>query len=125
MIALGIKEQDIEESFIRSSAPGGQNVNKVSTCVYLKHRPTGIVIKAQKFRSQGMNRRWARESLFNRIEQKQKEKIQSQIQAAAKLRRQKRKRPHSLQEKILEGKRIRSEKKKIRRPIRMSNLNDY
>ena len=64
MRALGISEQDIEESFVRSSAPGGQNVNKVATCVCLRHRPTGIVVKCQKFRTQGANRSWARQILL-------------------------------------------------------------
>ena len=69
MSELGIKEQDLEESFTRSGGPGGQNVNKVSTCVQLKHLPTGITVKAQKDRTQGVNRFLARRSLAIKFEE--------------------------------------------------------
>ena len=120
MQALGISERDIEESFVRSSAPGGQNVNKVASCVCLRHRPTGIVVKCQKFRTQGANRFWARQILLERIERRHKEEHQRKIQQLEKLKRQKRKRSHSAQERILKSKRIHSEKKAVRRPIRMT-----
>ncbi len=68
MALLGIKEADLEEKFIRSSGKGGQKVNKSSTCVYLKHKPTGIEVKCQKERSQGLNRFLARRILVNKIE---------------------------------------------------------
>jgi len=68
MEALGILEKDIEEKFIRSSGHGGQNVNKTSTCVYLKHLPTGIEVKCMKDRSQSINRFLARRELLKRIE---------------------------------------------------------
>jgi protein subunit release factor B len=68
MDALGIHEKDIEEKFIRSSGRGGQKVNKTSTCVYLKHFPTGIEIKCMKERNQSLNRFLARRELVKRIE---------------------------------------------------------
>jgi protein subunit release factor B len=68
MEALGIYEKDIEEKFIRSSGSGGQKVNKTSTCVYLKHIPTGIEVKCMKERSQSLNRFLARRELVKRIE---------------------------------------------------------
>jgi protein subunit release factor B len=68
MEALGIKEEDIEERFIRSSGKGGQKVNKASTCVYLKHIPTGIEVKYMRERSQALNRFLARRELLMRIE---------------------------------------------------------
>lgn len=120
MQARGILEQDIDESFVRSSAPGGQNVNKVSTCVCLRHRPSAIVVKCQKFRTQGMNRLWARQILLEKIERKQKEEHQSKIQAREKLKRQKQKRSYSLKKRILESKRMRSQKKAGRRAIRIT-----
>jgi len=68
MEGLGILEKDIEEKFVRSSGHGGQNVNKTSTCVYLKHVPTGIEVKCMKDRSQSINRFFARRELVTRIE---------------------------------------------------------
>lgn len=68
MEALGILEKDIEEKFVRSSGHGGQNVNKTSTCVYLKHVPTGIEVKCMKDRSQSINRFFARRELVQRVE---------------------------------------------------------
>ena len=68
MEALGINEKDIEEKFVRSSGRGGQKVNKTSSCVYLKHIPTGIEVKCMKGRSQSLNRFLARRELVKRIE---------------------------------------------------------
>jgi len=113
----GIREEDIEESFIRSSGPGGQNVNKVATCVMLLHRPMGISVKCQKTRSQGLNRYHARCLLLAAIERRRKEAQAEVIRAAEKLRRQKRKRSKKAKEKILEHKRRQSEKKLNRRRI--------
>jgi protein subunit release factor B len=68
MEALGIHEKDVEEKFVRSSGRGGQKVNKTSTCVYLRHIPTGIEVKCMKERSQAINRFLARRELVQRIE---------------------------------------------------------
>ena len=68
MSRLGIRQDDIAENFIRSSGPGGQNANKTSTCVYLKHLPTGIEVKCQRERSQVLNRLLAYKLLLNKIE---------------------------------------------------------
>jgi protein subunit release factor B len=68
MEVLGIREKDIEEKFVRSSGRGGQKVNKTSTCVYLRHIPTGIEVKCMKERSQSLNRFLARRELVKRIE---------------------------------------------------------
>src|ERR671919_2769575 len=67
--ALRIHEEDLEETFIRSSGPGGQHVNKTSTCVRLLHRPSGLFVKVQRSRSQGLNRFLARRLLADRVEQ--------------------------------------------------------
>jgi len=112
--SLGIDEKDIEESFVRSQGRGGQNVNKTSTCVYLKHTPTGILVKCQKARSQGLNRYYARVFLFKKIDAFIKGKKSEEQQRIAKLRRQKRKRSKRSREKMLAEKRLQSVKKEDR-----------
>lgn len=67
MKRLGIREEDIEETFTRSSGPGGQNVNKLATCVHLRHLPSGITVKVMRERSQALNRFLARRSLTEKI----------------------------------------------------------
>lgn len=112
--SLGIYEKDIKESFIRSRGKGGQNVNKTSTCVYLKHIPTGIEVKCQKTRSQGLNRYYARQLLYTKIERLIKDRESEEEQRIAKIRRQKRKRSKRAKEKMLAEKRLQSQKKKER-----------
>lgn len=114
MESLNIREDDIEESFIRSSGKGGQHVNKTSTCVYLKHIPTGIEVKCQEERSQAMNRYRARVILANKIDQLVKGKESKEVQRIEKIRRQKRKRSKRAKEKMLAEKKITGEKKKLR-----------
>ncbi len=115
MASLGIKESDLEEKFIRSSKKGGQKVNKSSSCVYLKHRPTGIEVKCQKERSQALNRFFARRILVNKIESLILGKKASEEKKIEKIRRQKRKRSKRAKEKILRYKKMHSEKKKLRK----------
>ncbi|RJQ17533.1 MAG: peptide chain release factor-like protein [Nitrospiraceae bacterium] len=109
--SLGIYEKDIRESFIRSGGRGGQNVNKVATCVYLKHIPTGLEVKCQKARTQGLNRYYARVLLFEKAEQLAKGRESEEQQRAAKIRRQKRRRSKRARDKILADKRTQAEKK--------------
>ncbi|MCK5138935.1 MAG: peptide chain release factor-like protein [Thermodesulfovibrionia bacterium] len=111
---LGIFEKDIEESFIRSRGRGGQNVNKTSTCVYLKHKQSGIEVKCQKARTQGLNRYYARLLLHTKIERLLKGRKSEEERRIAKLRRQKRKRSKRAKEKMLFEKKIRSQKKRER-----------
>ena len=111
---LGINESDIIERFIRSSGAGGQKVNKTSTCVYLKHIPSGIEVKCQKERSQALNRYLARRILADKIEQVQLGRKSEEAKRIAKIKRQKRKRSKRAKEKILREKKIQSEKKKLR-----------
>jgi len=112
--SLGISEEDIGESFIRSGGRGGQKVNKASTCVYLKHIPTGIEVKCQKTRSQGLNRYYARQILCDKVEALIKGKESEEAQRIAKIRRQKRRRSKRAKEKVLAEKRLHSQKKKER-----------
>ncbi|MBN2245326.1 MAG: peptide chain release factor-like protein [Candidatus Aminicenantes bacterium] len=114
MELLGIYEKDIVEKFVRSSGKGGQKVNKSSTCVYLKHLPTGIEVKCQRERSQSINRFLARRRLVNKIQAKilgDKSEEQKRIE---KIRRQKRKRSQRAKQKMLEEKKKQSEKKEAR-----------
>ncbi len=115
MRRLGITENDISESFIRSSGRGGQNVNKVSTCVYLRHIPTGIDVKCSLERSQVLNRFLARRILADKIEKMMLGKASKEEQRIEKLRRQKRRRSKRAKEKMLANKKVRSEKKKFRK----------
>lgn len=114
---LGISEDDLEEKFIRSSGSGGQNVNKVSTCVVLKHVPSGIIVKCQKERSQALNRFLARRRLVEKLEKIKLGKKSAAEQKRWKIKKQKRKRSKRAKEKVLEEKRKQSEKKKGRRPV--------
>ncbi len=114
MEALHIREEDIQETFIRSGGRGGQHVNKTSTCVYLKHIPTGIEVKCQEERSQALNRYRARVVLAIKVEQLIKGRESEEIQRIEKIRRQKRKRSKRAKEKMLAEKKITSEKKRLR-----------
>ncbi|MGH7769782.1 MAG: peptide chain release factor family protein [Candidatus Binatia bacterium] len=118
MQALGVREQDIEEQFVRSSGAGGQKVNKTSSCVVLHHRPTGIRVKCQRERSQALNRFLARRILLDKIEAKLKGAESAEQQETARIRRQKRKRSRRAREKLLAAKRHQAEKKSSRAPIR-------
>jgi len=114
MRTLNIREEDIRESFVRSQGRGGQNVNKTSTCVYLKHIPTGIEVKCQQERSQALNRYRARVILVNKIDKLIKGKESEETQRIEKIRRQKRKRSKRAKEKMLLQKKHVSEKKQFR-----------
>jgi protein subunit release factor B len=115
MAALGVKEADLEESFVRSGGHGGQNVNKVSTCVMLRHRPSGVQVKCQESRQQGLNRIAARRMLLDKIEAQRREKAAAERAQIEKLRRQKRKRSQGAKNRMLADKSRRAEKKKFRR----------
>lgn len=115
---LSIREEDIEESFVRSRGHGGQNVNKVSTCVILVHRPTGTQVKCQRERSQALNRFHARRLLADKIERRIQGAASAEAQRIAKIRRQKRRRSRRAQEKMLQAKHARAEIKALRAPVR-------
>ena len=111
MAKLQIKESDLEESFTRSGGKGGQNVNKVSTAVHLKHKPSGIEVKCSIHRTQGLNRYKARDILCDKLEEKNNPK-ESKI--------------HIEREKIIKTK-VKKEKRRIRRieELKLKDLNDY
>ena len=118
MDRLGVSESDFRETFIRSSGPGGQKVNKTSSCVQLLHVPTGLAVKCQQERSQALNRFLARRILLDRIERIQTGVVIAEKQRIEKLKRQKRRRSRRAQEKILEQKHIQSEKKSLRAKVK-------
>jgi protein subunit release factor B len=118
MTRLGVREEDIVERFIRAQGPGGQNVNKVSTCVYLLHLLTGIEVKCQKERSQAQNRYRARQILLKKIESAVLGKLSEEQKRIEKIRRQKRRRSRRAKLKMLELKRRHGIKKFLRTRVR-------
>jgi protein subunit release factor B len=119
MTRLGFRESDLKETFARSSGPGGQNVNKVSTAVTLLHRPSGISVTVQDSRSQAQNRRLARERLLDAVERAQQKRRAAEIAQHEKARRRRSVRPAALKRRILESKRKRGVLKKQRKKVDM------
>src|SRR6266545_1037589 len=104
MTKLGVREADIEETFVRSGGHGGQNVNKTATCVMLLHRPTHLQVKCQTTRQQGLNRFIARRLLLDKIEELQTGRVAAERARIEKIRRKKRKRSRRAKERILADK---------------------
>ena len=100
MAALGVREADIEEKYIRSSGPGGQNVNKTASCVYLKHIRSGLEVKMQRERSQGLNRYYARKRLCELVEEEKMGPASPAALKAEKIRKQKKRRKRRVKMKI-------------------------
>ena len=115
---LGIREEDLEETFVRSGGPGGQNVNKTSTCVILVHRPTGVRVRCQETRSQALNRFLARRRLAGEIERRRHGEITQEKMRIEKIRRQKRRRSRRAKAKMLADKSHQAEKKALRGRVR-------
>jgi protein subunit release factor B len=115
MAALGIQEADLEESFVRSGGNGGQNVNKVATCVLLVHRPTGVQVKCQTTRHQAQNRVLARTLLLDKLEAERQVRRQAEKDRLEKLRRQKRPRSRASKSRMLADKAHQAKKKASRR----------
>jgi peptide chain release factor len=119
MKQLEVDEADLEETFARSSGPGGQHVNKVSTAVTLRHLPSGVSVTVQDSRSQAVNRKLARQRLLAAIESAQQESRAAEIAEREKVRRRKSPRPPALKKRILESKRRRAVLKKQRAKIEL------
>jgi protein subunit release factor B len=117
MEALGIREEDLKESFVRSRGKGGQHVNKVSTCVKLRHLLTGLEVRSEAERSQVLNRYRARVLLADKVEELVKGRESEERKRIEKLRRQKRRRSRRAKEKVLEAKRLQAGKKELRKKV--------
>lgn len=117
MQRLGIREEDLEESFVRARGKGGQHVNKASTAVLLVHKPSGMQVRCEQERSQALNRYRARQLLCEKLERQQRGKESEAMQRIARIRRQKRRRSRRAKEKILAAKRARGEIKRLRAPV--------
>jgi protein subunit release factor B len=115
---LIIAKEDVVESFVRSSGPGGQNVNKVATCVALLHKPTGIIIKCQQFRTQFLNRQQAWKMLHDALQEREEQQGLFRKAKREKIRRQNRKRSLSAKEKMLENKKKHTFKKQNRKKLK-------
>jgi len=116
MCAVGVREQDLDEQFVRSRGRGGQNVNKVSTCVVLRHVPTGVVVRCERARSQALNRFLARRQLLDRLEARARGVAAAAAAERARIPRPKNRRTRRAKERLLAAKRAQSEKKAGRRP---------
>jgi protein subunit release factor B len=118
MAALGVREEELAENFIRGSGSGGQKINKTSSCVQLRHAPSGIEIKCQASRLQGSNRFFARRDLCDKLEEKILGVKSRKRQEQEKIRRQKRRRSRRAQNKMLDEKHKQSDKKALRRSVK-------
>lgn len=117
LAALGIRAEDIEESFVCSGGHGGQNVNKTATCVMLVHHPTGVRVKCQTTRHQGQNRLLARRLLLDKIAARRQARADADRARRELLRRQKRPRSRAAKERMLANKSLHAAKKKARRSV--------
>src|SRR5258708_33470990 len=118
LAALGVREEDLDETFVHAGGKGGQNVNKVATCVVLVHRPSGLYVKCQRERSQGANRLIARAMLADKLEEQRLGQQSARQQAAERVRRQKRRRSRRAKQRMLADKHAHAAKKATRGRVR-------
>jgi protein subunit release factor B len=119
MKTLGVRIEDLDESFSRSGGPGGQHVNKVSSAVSVRHRPTNLIVTASDTRSQAENRRLALSRLLDLLEKREEQAHQERLAAVAKRRRQNARRSRRAKARLVEGKRRRSETKRLRGKVEL------
>ena len=119
MAALGIREADLVERFVLGSGSGGQKLNKTSSCVYLRHVPSGIEVKCQRERSRELNRFLARREVCDRLEERRQGALSARQQEIERLRRQKRRRSRRQKARMLADKRLQGAKKQSRRTVEL------
>lgn len=117
MQRLGIREEDLDESFVRGSGPGGQKINKTSVCVVITHRPSGLMVRCQETRSRELNRFLARRRLADKLAEAVEGERSEREHHAEKVRRQKRRRSRRAKEKMLTDKHEQARKKAARGPV--------
>ncbi len=117
MAGLGIREADLVERFVLGSGSGGQKVNKTSSCVYLRHAPSGIEVKCQRERSRELNRYIARREVCEKLEERRLGLRSARQQEVERIRRQKRRRSRRQKERMLDEKRLHGDKKQARRHV--------
>ena len=117
MQRLGMRETEFEERFIRAGGPGGQRVNKVSTCVVLRHPPSGLEVRCERERSQALNRFLARRLLLKRLEAQRLGALSAEAQRIAKIRRQKSRRSRRAKANLRRDKFLRAQKKSLRSSV--------
>jgi protein subunit release factor B len=115
MAELGIREDDLLEKFVLGSGRGGQKINKTSSCVYLKHAPSGIEVKCQRSRSRELNRHLARREVCDRLDERTRGEQSRRRQEIERIRRRKRRRSQRQKQRMLETKRQHAVKKQARR----------
>ena len=118
LAALGIRDEDLEETFVHAGGKGGQNVNKVATCVVLIHRPSGTIVKCQRERTQVQNRLIARTLLAEKLETARDGRASARAQEISRVQRQKRRRSRRAKQKMLANKHARSDTKALRGRVR-------
>jgi len=118
MVGITLSKDDVTESFVRSSGPGGQNVNKVATCVVLLHKPTGIIVKCHEFRTQYLNRQRAWVLLREALQEREEQQRLFRQAKREKIRRQNRKRSLPAKERMLENKKKNTFKKQNRKKLK-------
>ncbi len=117
MASVGVREEDLVEKFVLGSGRGGQKVNKTASCVYLRHEPSGFEVKCQPTRSRELNRYYARKTLCERLEEREKGAQSRRQQEAERIRRQKRRRSRRQRDRMLDDKHHHAERKQRRQRV--------
>ncbi len=111
LATLGVRSEDVDERFVRGAGPGGQKINKTSSTVWLRHRPTGIEVRCQAERSQAANRETAWQELCGKLEARRRSAVEAAVQAREADRRRTRQKSHGQKVRMLAAKKIRAKHK--------------